>query len=172
MIAGFKHLKSKRYWALILLGPLVRIVFAYSVFAGLHLGFGLPWPKLEDAGLVGSLLEVLGLMVLLIAVDHLVLGWIYGRNFFRSGWFSRKQDMGVAEILCGIPGMTLGYAIVLKITDVLSMQAVADFNNAGFTVWLVTFVSMLGFLGTVKEGERLLLAVAEDTHALRNTKED
>ncbi len=151
---GLEHLKSKRYWALVLLGPPLRVIFAFAVFAGLHLGLGLPWPTLADAGLVASLLEVLGLMVLLIAVDHLVLGWIYGMNFFRSGWFSRKQDMGVAEILGGIPGMTLGYAIVLKITDALSMQAVADLTDGGFIVFMVTFASMFGFMNTVKEGER------------------
>jgi len=50
MAKGFEHLKSRRYWVLILLGPPLRVVFAYALFAGLHLGLGLPWPTLGDAG--------------------------------------------------------------------------------------------------------------------------
>ena len=152
MIKDLGHLKSKRYWALILLGPPLRVIFAYALFAGLHLRLGLPWPTPEDAGVVASLLEVLGLMLLLIAVDHLVLSGIYRTNFFRPGWFSRKQDMGAAEILRGI--LFLGYAIVM-ITDALYMQSVADLNAVGGDpVFLVTFASMFVFMNTLQHGER------------------
>ncbi len=151
---SLEHLESKRYRAIILLGPPLRVFFAFAVFAGLHLGLGLPWLTLEDAGIVASLLEILGLLLLLIAVDLLVLSGIYRTNFFRPGWFSRKQDMDVAEILRGIPGMLIGYTIVM-IMDGLYMKSVAGLNAVGgTTVLLVTFASMFVFMNTVQQGER------------------
>ena len=156
MSDNLEHLKPKRYWALILLGPPLRTILAYAVFAALHPGLGLPRPTLEDAGLVASMLELVGFMALLIGVDFFVLGRIYRMKFLTPGWSMRKTDFRIIELLASSLGIVLGYATVLVASTAVSLQAIADFEKGGFIIFMAVFTSTLGFVGTVQQGERTL----------------
>lgn len=156
MIKGHEHLNSKHYWALLLLGPPLKVVFAFALFAGLHLGLGLPWPTLEDAGFVASILELIGFGAFLIVVDLLILGRIYRMNFFTLGLPKRDFEKELIGLVAGIFGIGLGFAIVLATAMALSLTAIVDFEHGGFFLFLVSMTSSIGFTGAVAEGERKL----------------
>ena len=153
---GLEHLKSKRYWALILFGPPLQYIFAYAVFAGLHLGLGLPWPTLRDAGLVASLLEVLVFFALLTAVEFLALGRIYRMNFFTRGWSTRKAELGPIEFLASSLGVAAGFMVLVVAARAMPELTGAGFENGGFMIFVVVLASAFTFMGTVQHGERTL----------------
>lgn len=157
---GLEYRKSKRYWALILLDPALKLNFAYAVFAGLHLGLGLPWPTLEDAGLVASLLEMLGFLVLLIAVDLLVLGQIYRMNFISSFWSIREMDLDTGERLVSLSGFFAGFLILIGASGIMPETAIVGHEIGGTTIVLLVFVSTFPFVATVQHGERARYARA------------
>ncbi len=156
MSKGLRHLRTKRYWALILLGPPLQVIFAYAVFTGLYLGFGLPWPTLEDAGPFASMLEAFGFLGLLVVVEFLVLGNIYRMNFFTRGWSTRKADIGLIELLASSLGIFAGFVIVIGMASAMPDTISVGFENGGFMILLVVLASTFAFIGTVQYGEQTL----------------
>jgi hypothetical protein len=153
MAKRLEHLRSKRYWALILLGPPLRVVFAYSAFAGLHLGLGLPWPTLEGLGPAISLLEFLSLLVLQVVMDRLVLGGIYGVNVFQRAWWSGKLTVDVTGSVVAILMTLAGHvAIMFAGIEPLKVILTNDGSGAGLVGYLV--VTSIFYASTVIDGER------------------
>ena len=142
MTKGLEYLRSKRYWALILLGPPVRLIFAYAVFAALHLGLELPWPTLEDAGLVVSLLEMFGFLMVLDFVDRIAIRMIYGVSGPLQDRARKRADDGLIGMFPAVMAMVAGYAIVLMVARNFGMQPAVDLDNS-FILLLVVILSTI-----------------------------
>ncbi len=162
MIRDIEHLRTKRYWVLILLGPPLRVVFAYAIFAALHLGLGLPWPTIEGLGPAISLLEFLGLMVLQLVMDRLGLGWISGVNVFQRGWWTGKLTVDVTGTVVAIL-MTLVGCVAIMFAGIESLKVILtnDGSGAGLAGYLV--VTSIFYASTVIDGERLRQGGADNT---------
>lgn len=161
MARHLEYLGLKRYWVLILLGPPLRAIFAYAVFAGLHLGLGLPWPTLEDAGILASLLEMLGFLVLLVAAEFLVLGLIYRMNLIASFWSIREIHLDTGERLVSFLGFFAGFLILIGASNIMPGISIIGHENGGIAIFLVVLIATFPFVATVQHGERTLRERAE-----------
>jgi hypothetical protein len=152
-MSDLEHLKSKRYWALILLGPPLQFIFAYVVFAGLHLGLGLPQPTLADAGLIVSLLEMFGFLIVLGFASRLGIRMAYGPKCPAQDQLRRRADDGLIGMFPAVMAMVAGYAAVLMVARYFGMQPAVDLDNS-FILLLVVILSTIHSAEEVWRGER------------------
>lgn len=145
--------ESKRYWALLLLGPPLRAIFVCVLFAGLHLGLGLSWPKLEIAGFAASLLEMLGILVVLIVVDHLAVGIVYRTVFFVSGWLRKGPDLDIFGFMVAAITMVPGFAIAALAARVFLSELLTEAGDSLFRIVIVLLVSIAPFVTALREAE-------------------
>jgi hypothetical protein len=153
MAKDLEYLRSKRYWALILLGPPLRAIFAFAVFAALHLGLGLPWPTHEDAGILASLLEMFGFLAVLEIADRFTIRMFFGPRNPRQDEVQGWAADGVIGMFAAEAAMVAGYAIVLIAAPYLAIQPAIDFDNSAILM-LVLILSTIHYAEIVQRAGR------------------
>ena len=153
--------RSRRFWALMLLAPPLRAMLAYALFALLHLGLGLPWPAAE-AGFLGGLLETLGLMLFVAAVDLYALGRIYRIGFFKTHLLREQMKIGFLAPFVAILATVPGYLAVLKVASLYAVPQIASPASGGLLVLVALVVTALPFAQIATHGERKWTEHAND----------
>lgn len=154
-MSGSRYSRSRRYWALLLIAPPLRVVFAFAVFALLHLKLGLAWPTLHGAGFLLSLTEFAGLAFLLWLIDTAVVSAVYRLNPLRFCGTKGMSAPGVMGLAIAAGGSALGFAGTLSGVAPAIQLPFNAFENGGMIVFIVCLATTGSFLIGLEGAERI-----------------
>lgn len=154
-MSGSRYSGSRRYWALLLIAPPLRVVFAFAVFELLHLHLGLAWPTLHGAGFLLSLTEFVGLAFLFWLIDTAAVSAGYRLSPLRLCGTKGMSAPGVMGLAIAAGGTALGFTgTVFGIAPAIQLP-VAAFENGGMIVLIVCLATTGSFLIGLEGAERI-----------------